>query len=486
MIPRRPRITAWCAPLLALSGLLVLEAEPSRAQSASANPVQPPEAMGQASDANTLVVWGQGVQDHSEALSAIWPGYWPAGQPFILHQPGVGAVFGGAAAPGGLRFQADDLPGDDFAFQLHHPSGPPHTIAVRARDISDLQLMFHEQFHDFQTQTFGWSRGGTAEYVDLTLIPDLAAFVAATDLERRLLAQAILADDLTEKRRLVRLFNTLRLTRHNALDPSIGQSEDYHEWTEGTAEYAAIHAAAVLGEDTTPVRQKLVSLLETPALDRPGALVTSLFRWRSYGSGAAQAQLLSDLGATRWQQRVESGFSLAALLENAVGRASNAEAMAWIGANDLPGLASRAAEALSNHEPPITDASTFLAQAPARLVIELELSPQDAATMQLSFQSQGMTPLAEAALALPDATRFLARLERRFSLAIRDSAILYEPLAGPNMQRITVLLPDLSGLDTLDAGLPATLHDERMDLSVQDPTDISRSETEVRVRLTSR
>lgn len=459
--------------------ILALSVAPALAQERELAPAPPP-------DEATLRGWAGAVEDHNAALSAIWPTYWPEGQPFILHAPGTGAVFGGIASPDGTaRFQAEDLPGDDFTFQLHHPAGPPHTIAVRAENTSDLQLMFHEQFHDYQTQTFGWSRGGTGEYVDLSLIPDLAAFIAATDLERRLLVQALQTDDRSEKRRLVRLFNTLRQTRHNALDPSIGASEDYHEWIEGTAEYVGSRGAAILAEDAALARRKIVDLLQTPTLDRPGALVTRLFRARSYGVGSAQAQLLADLNAVRWQDRVESGFTLATLLDNAVGRAPADEALAWIQQNDLPALTEQARQALAVHPSPILSAEDFLANAPYQLVIELPLTTEQLAALHLSFQSEGMTPLADEALALPDAARFLAQLPGVFDLVIRDQPILYEPLAEPGVQRITVLLADLTGLEALTPGSAIDLTSPSIDLTVAGAARIGRTPTEIRVRLSS-
>lgn len=464
-----------CAVSLALA--VVLSAGPALAQQASTVIPPPDEAR--------LRAWAQTVEQHNADLSAIWPTYWPQSQPFILHAPGIGAVFAGAAARGEADFRPGPLPGHDFTFQLSHPLGPPHTIAVQVNDASDLQLMFHEQFHDYQTQTFSWrTRTGYSEFVDLALIPDLAAFVAATDLERRLLAQAVMAPDRAEKRRLVRLYIVLRQTRHNALHPSIGQNEDYHEWIEGTAEYAGIHGSAIVDETgDAEVRRKIVALLETPALDRPGALVTSLFRWRAYGAGAAQAQLLADLGATRWQERVEGGFTLATLLDNAVGRAPNSEALTWIEQNDLPGLTERARQALAAHEPPILSAQDFLTRAPARLIIELPLTPEQAQHLQLSFQSQGMTPLANEALALPDAARFLVHAADGISLSVRDRAVLYEPLASDGVQRITILLPDLTGLEAITPGGGIALNTPQLDLTLPASSQVSRSDQEIRIQV---
>ena len=58
------------------------------------------------------------VLARQEELSRIWPGFWPAQQPFILHEPSVGAVFAGSAAPDGPEYRPGALPGALSTFEL--------------------------------------------------------------------------------------------------------------------------------------------------------------------------------------------------------------------------------------------------------------------------------------------------------------------------------------------------------------------------------
>src|SRR5690606_4147256 len=82
-------------------------------------------------DQDALMAQAERVERHADALSLLWPGYWPQDQPFILYAPDIGAVFGGERLPGTPRFRPGRLEGAEFHFVLDYPSGVPNTVLLR-------------------------------------------------------------------------------------------------------------------------------------------------------------------------------------------------------------------------------------------------------------------------------------------------------------------------------------------------------------------
>src|SRR5690606_34110468 len=92
---------------------------------------------------------------------------------------------------------------------------------------------------------------------------------------------------------------------------------------------------------------------------------------------------------------------------------------------------------------------------PRRLVLELDIPVLRAGGMDTSFQSDGMTPVGEGALALPEAVYFVASGEG-VRLKTERLSVLHEmPVAvtagGIGRFRYTVLLDDFSGLEAVTA-----------------------------------
>ena len=420
-------------------------------------------AAGAQSTADTLTAQARGVLAHETALSRLWPGYWPEGQAFILHDPAVGAVFAAGASPQGPSFRPGPLAGADAVFQLDYPSGAPNTVAYRvAGPESDLETLFHEQFHDFQRSAFRWRGPGAGEYVDPGLIPDKPQFTADVEVERRVLADALLAGDDRSRVQLVRTWLTLRRERLAALDDAIAVIEAEREWTEGTAFYVGLQASALVhGKDPHAVRDRLIGELRGNLAARPGGFISNWFRWRAYGVGGAQAWLLDALGPPDWRQRIEAGQRLDWLLEQAVGRAPPRFARDARRRYNLTGLRAALANALSSAPPTVSSRAEFLALAPRRLVLEMDVPFARGEGLGTSFWSDGMTPLAEGVLALPHADYFIATGEG-VRLKTQGLSVLHETpvqvrVGRPIRFRYTVLLPDFTGLEALTA-LPAGEH----------------------------
>lgn len=446
------------------------------------------------SSAESLTAEARDVLAHQAALSQLWPGYWPDGQAFILHDRAVGAVFAGAASPSGPSFRPGPLAGADGGFELDYPSGAPNTVVLMVTGPdTDLETLFHEQFHDYQSDAFRWRGPGGGEYLDLSLIPDLARFAAQAEVERRVLADALQARDDDSRRRLARAYLTLRRERIAALDDAVDVIEAEREWSEGTAFYVGLQASALVhAKDDDAVRDRLVAELRMNLAARPGGFVSNWFRWRAYGVGGAQAWLLDALGAD-WRGQVEDGERLNVLLEQAVGRADHRLAESARRRYDLPGLRTAVAAALAAAPPAISSRAEFLALAPRRLVLELDVPAARAGLVGTSFWSDGMAPVAEGVVALPHAAYFVSKGEGT-QVKTQGLSVLHEmptDIAGGSSARFrsTVLLDDFAGLEALTGLSPGShqldglrLRMEGLEMDIEGPVQVDISGDEIVVR----
>ncbi len=396
------------------------------------------------------------VVAYEEALSRIWPGFWPAGQPFILHEPSVGAVFAGAAAPGAPEFRAGPLPGARSAFELDYPSGVPNTVALRLSTAQDdLATLFHEQFHDYQQDAFRWIGGGGEEYIAPELLEDRGDFAARADLERRVLAGALRETDVARRRQSTRTYLALRRARNATLAPELAAAEAQREWSEGTAEYVGLAGAAILADDPMAIRRRIIAGLETDLIAHGGDFMSNWFRWRAYAVGAGMAWLLDDLGGD-WRRKVEAGERLDRLLEEALGPGdAPIDVESVLALHDLDALRADMTERLTLAPAPVVSREAFLATAPRRLVVELETSPLLLNGVKTSFHSLGMTALPADALALPDAGYFVMELGA-YELDVRGRSVLSE-LTPRGLPRVVILLESFEGLGEI-AQLPPGLH----------------------------
>lgn len=470
----------------ALIGCLSLVlAEPVMAQTQTA-PDSVTRDQAPAVDQTELTALASRVLAHSDELARLWPGYWPRGQAFILYAPEVGAVFGGAAAPDGLTFKPGRLPGVNGAYEIDYPSSAPNTIlSVVDKRGDDLNTLFHEQFHDFQTESFV-ARVGAGEFVDLTLIPDLEAFTAGAELERRVLGAALEADDPQARLSLSQTYTTMRRDRLKSIDGAIAATEDARERSEGTADYVALQASAVVFADgATNPRAALLQTLKEPLLNRPDNYSTQMFRWRAYGVGAAQAWLLDTYSAPDWRKQVEAGQSLTALLEKAVGFASPAEAAQISASFDPAKIRAEVRDQLLRRQEPFTDRASFLAHSPKRLTVRLTLPFSRVREVNVSFQSPGMKALSAATIALPDAEPFSA-VGPAFTLNATGHWVLVDNpsrvIDGRGQFTFTVLLETFDGLGALGTGLteqPLRIDADGLLLELPVGTTIRRSENEI-------
>lgn len=449
-----------------------------------------PAAQGQ--DRAELTAMAERVVARSDDLSQLWPGYWPQQQPFILYAPGTGAVFGGAVSPGGISFQPGALAGANFGFVMDFPSGIPNTIMYEVgQSDDDLSTLFHEQFHDFQDDRFVWRGEGGSEYVDLSLIDDLEAFTFGVELERRVLADILATPDDQTRRELARVYLALRRDRERGMAPSVVVTERHREWAEGTAQYVGLQASLlVAGHPAERIREDLTKSLREDLLSRQGDFAINMFRWRAYSTGASLAWLLDDLGVPQWRATIESGTPLDVALEQAVGLADPDEVISARASYDDADIHRAIAPAVAAALSARLDRESFLALAPARLVLELSLPPTEQAAVQIFFQAPAMTPLGSSSIALPDAVLVSAQYGT-LSLRVEDHSVLMEvpPSRDPGliMRRFIILLPNLSGLEMLTPGpLPSPLEVEIDGVTLKVPAGavVERDGVSLTIRVT--
>lgn len=384
------------------------------------------------------------VEAQGDALARIWPGYWPPDQPFILYLPGTGAAYGGEAARNGRRFRPGEMEDVRFTFVLDYPSEADNTILLRLDSAEEeLSTLFHEQFHDYQSDAFRWlDRGGSGgEFVDVSAIPDLEAFAVAAEQERRLLYAALGPVTPEERLTLVHRYLAARERRLADLPSPIRNIESHMEWNEGTAEYAALRAMTVM-EPGGPSMEDRVRERLARSLLRPGSsYVGDVFRGRAYGTGAAMIVLLEDLGAANWRRRIERGEPLLSLLAEAAGERPSLppEPVDDAVREDIRRQMTLPPGAVAE---PVSVAD-FLSRSPDWLVVRFEGPVRRSRPVGLSFGARGMTPLPGGALALQDVREVLAEFDGA-RIETRGRPVMIQEPVGPTRVVATTLYIALS------------------------------------------
>jgi len=436
-------------------------------------------------DQDALVAQAERVERHADALSRLWPGYWPKGQPFILYAPDIGAVFGGARLPDTPRFRPGRLEGAEFHFVLDYPSGVPDTVLLRPDGADDdLSTLFHEQFHDFQNTAFRWMSGdGHQEFVDLNAIPDLTGFIAALDLERLVLQAALLEPDAPARKHLAQTYLALRTARSADLPAEVLAVQQQREWSEGTAEFIGLQAAHLIADRPDATLPSAIARALTTPSQNDMSLVSELLRWRAYPVGAALTWLLADMGADQWRAQVCQGVPLDVLLRQTIGEGSVEDAAAAAARFDLPALTAQAAERLAQAPEGVTTREAFLDQAPHWLVLELTAPVERGKEIQLSFSAAKMSPLADGAIALPhgmvvmEAPGFALKSERNPALIDVPVGVV---TGGVIAHAVTLPLA-AADLHELRAGEPFLLEKEGLSLRIAAPYEIHQQAGRTRI-----
>lgn len=446
---------------------------------------QTPHTTPQTAAADDLLEMARRIDAKASGLANLWPGYWPDGQSYVLYERGVGAVFGGGAARRAADFRAGDLADARSSYDLDYPGGPPNTILLEVEGPSDdLETLFHEQFHDFQTDAFKWSGGGAGEFVDLSLISDLETYTSDLAFERHVLALALGAEEDGRRRQLARSYLTLRRTRQAGLATAVKDTEANRELVEGTAELIGLRAAALVADaPMETVRTAIIDNLSAPMLSETQAYGTSVFRERAYGVGAALSWLLDDLMAPDWRSRVAAGETLHAVLENTIGSAAEGELEGLRWDHGYAAL-SRQMTGLLAANPPVLSTETFLERARHHFVVVLEYPATQLASV---FFGGKMTMLARSTVALSPATE-LSVAAVGLTLDVRDRSVLLENsrVGDQRTDRVTVLLDDINGLNALPRGRiihPITVETAHVTLELPAGAEVEDTDTGLMIRV---
>ena len=403
----------------------------------------PPETKNPATDLRTKASL---ILDHSPALSRIWPGYWPQEQGFILYDPASGAVLVGAEGhPRDITYRAGKLPGADTTFVYDYPAGTPNMMMMTVGDDwpTAAEILFHEQFHDFQRDAFDKrDRIHGGEYVDLAAIADRAAFTTAAELERRVLADAVLAKSNAQRTDLSRRYMALRRTREAASGDAIVGKERYFERSEGTAQYVGLTASAmVLGGDADSVAGKLAEGLRRSLFaNSKGSYSGNWFRTRAYDVGGAIAMLLDRFGPSDWKARVEGGEPLDILLERTLGVIDGTErerlATATRTSYGARQISIEVTAALAAAPKTLESTADFMRLGSRHLVLSISIPRSRLADGREFSSTKQMIPVARSATAFLDVTDF--RMERPgIKLGVQNHSIMTELLQAKPGEPIT-------------------------------------------------
>lgn len=286
--------------------------------------------------AGTEMLYGAGatIAAAEGLLDDVWPGYWFPGKKFILAIPGQCVLlYSSEPAPPGYeplslvsagtgsfylaRGNVPRLGASEGHFDIRFPVGRGFATAVPIREslLPTLHALYHEAFHAYQNDEFS-DPSVTHSSVPNAVVGD-PEFRALAEVERRVLAEAIVQSDEEALRNLARRYLAVRLHRLAAVPAHVADVEREMERVEGTAQFVGYSAAVrALDLSATATADIIGRDLRKPAkTSRFGGEWT--LRLRVYATGAAIGVLLERL-ATDWRSGVERGASLEALLVRSV------------------------------------------------------------------------------------------------------------------------------------------------------------------------
>lgn len=284
---------------------------------------------------DSLVGMARRVVLAAPEVDEVWPGFWPRQRPFILVVPGEATLLylsrgtppsflRELPSPGSGRLYVgpDSLPdltaNERFSFDLAYPVGDGTATAVRhdGDRILTLRLLYHEGFHAFQDGAFQQrDRPARDRSAGFEPTPELRALA---EVERRILAGALLEVDSLSVDAVLRRYLAVRELRIRQTPPDVAEVERVLERIEGTAEFAAVSGtAAAFGWDAQEKARGLEPYLTQP-IRRSSLGLDWEIRQRVYGTGAALALLLDRLSVP-WRGAIEAGKSLDEVLLDRLG-----------------------------------------------------------------------------------------------------------------------------------------------------------------------
>jgi hypothetical protein len=307
-------------PVVAVLGLLTTCGSPGHLAQSGPGPTT------ESGPADTLLLsTASRIVGSASRLAAIWPGYWPRGQAFIIAKPGCVLLVSETAPDSGFqRLPNHSLPrvlrGRAFVhsgslrglFASSVPGGLNIQYAVAGTTVTAVavkdsvrttaEFLLHEAFHAFQDSHFARKPEAGPEQASHES-PPRPEFDARAEAERRILAEALLAD-LPTTRELLRSYTAVRSQRLNSLRERERAEELQMERIEGTAQLVGVQGSlAVIGAPKQVALRLVRDLLTAELTESDPAWRTRL---RVYGTGAALGLLLDRLHMP-WQSALQRG-----------------------------------------------------------------------------------------------------------------------------------------------------------------------------------
>jgi hypothetical protein len=283
-----------------------------------------------------LLATASGIVSSSNLVSSIWPGYWPKGQGFILARTRGDVLLVSESAPDSGFQRLDDrilprvlrgrafaahgvIPGlhassMDGGFNIRYPVAGTRVTAVSVKDSvrTTVEFLFHEAFHAFQDEHFARGPEAVLERSGAA-VRTTPVFAAMAEVERRILAEALLADDSSSVS-LLRSFLAVRATRLDSAGAVARAEELQMERIEGTAQLVGVQASLAVTRADRREADRLVREILTADLAESDASWRT--RLRVYGTGAALGLLLDRLGVP-WRGELARGATFVDVLNSA-------------------------------------------------------------------------------------------------------------------------------------------------------------------------
>lgn len=288
---------------------------------------------------SVIAVVAAAVVQNAEGCAAEWPGYWRPGKPFGLTRTDDRSVFVHLpAAPAGFQpVRSDGIPqalrgswhvrrppaAEFRAVDIYFRIGEASVPLVRPYSPTlwhNVELLYHEAFHQHQDERFARLPGGIAAFgaaaAPITLAVPVDEFESLANAERQTLSAALAAPSPDSLRALLQRYLEMR-RRRTAMAPEVQPYERYEERIEGMAELVGKRCAG-LATRASPEWAR-ARLRESLAEPQPALGDRRVSKWRAYAVGAALGLLLDDLRVPGWRAAVEAGAALDDLLAAAMG-----------------------------------------------------------------------------------------------------------------------------------------------------------------------
>lgn len=274
-----------------------------------------------------------------DRLGALWPGYWPPGQPFVLYRNGRCVLR--SATPPDAGFTAIDGAAGFWEGRCDEARfGGPMVLGERIGGIEApavaldehrtsvqrvAEFLLHEAFHHFQREGFDKNDIAASDF-DFPLDEEL---VRMKPRESSFLLSAADTDERGRQIALVRAAVATRKARLARLPAEAEAIEDRYLRFEGTAEYISMRTQALVRDGDEPAKYLQHRLQQQSA--NMGRTWEYMLRWQGYITGAA-AGLLLDRWEVDWKPLVAEGMPIYDILETASGY-DDAEAAALLEAS---------------------------------------------------------------------------------------------------------------------------------------------------------